>query len=132
VIVAVVQLPVLFAVHVPLALIAPPDASLMSHVPVPLASQAEPWIWKVQIDEPLPVSFTMPAVALFQAHAGLAPAVARYSKARLIKIAKYPAALCIFRLRLPFLRDGPNALGTGASRHDSTGGGPGNTEWQIE
>ena len=87
VIVAVVQLPVLFAVHEPLASIAPPDASLMSHVPVPFASQPEPWIWKVQIAAPLPVSFTIPAVALAQAHAGLAPAVARSSNARLVRIA---------------------------------------------
>jgi hypothetical protein len=79
---------VLFAVHVPLSWTVMPVESLMSQTPVALESQAVPWIWKVQIALPTPVSLTTVAVALFQAHAGLAPAVARNRSATLKRIAR--------------------------------------------
>jgi hypothetical protein len=85
---ALVQAPVLFAVHVPFSWTVALVESLISQVPVPLESQAVPWIWKVQIALPAPVSLTTLAVALFQAHAGLAPAVARKRSATLKRIAK--------------------------------------------
>jgi len=88
VITAVVQAPLVFAVQLPLIWTVAPVESLMSQVPVPLESQAVPWTWKVHIALPVPVSFTTVAVALFQAHAGLAPAVARKRSATLMRIAK--------------------------------------------
>ena len=69
VIVALVQLPVELAVHVPFIWIVVLVASLMSQVPVAMESQAVPWIWNVQIALPAPVSFTTDAVAFSQAHA---------------------------------------------------------------
>src|SRR2546430_7482873 len=62
-----------------------------------------------------PWSLTILTVPLFPglfgvAHAGLAPAVAKKIKAKLMRIARYPAALRIDASALPFLRDGREAL----------------------
>ena len=85
---ALVHAPVELAVHVPFIWTVVLVASLMSQVPVAMESQAVPWIWNVQIALPAPVSFTTAAAALFQAHAGLAPAVARKRSATLMRIAR--------------------------------------------
>jgi hypothetical protein len=95
VIVELFQVPLVSAVHVPLALDEPPEARATSQVPVPRESQAVPWIWKVQMELPLPLSLTIAIAALLQAQAGLAPAVARNSSETLMRIARYPAALRI-------------------------------------
>ena len=100
---ALFQLPLVSAVQVPLALIIPPEAKATSQVPVPRESQAVPWIWKVQIELPLPLSFTTLIAALFQAQAGLAPAVARNRSEALKRSVRYPAALRIGSSALPFL-----------------------------
>jgi len=92
---ALVQLPLVLAVHPPFNWTVVPVASLMSQVPVALESQPVPTMWNVQIALPTPVSFTTAAVALLQAHAGLAPAVEKKRSATLMRIAKYPAALRI-------------------------------------
>ena len=99
--VALVQLPCEFALHVLLAFTV--ALCLISHEPVPLESQPVPLIWKVQMLLPLPVSLTTVAAAFCHAQAGLAPAVARNSRERLMRIVKYPAALRI-DASLPFLR----------------------------
>jgi hypothetical protein len=104
--VALFQVPLVSAVQVPLALIVPPEAMATSQVPVPRESQAVPRIWKAQMEVPLPLSFTTAIAALFQAQAGLAPAVARNSSEILKRIANNPAALRIGSSALPFLRDG--------------------------